>query len=307
MTTEWKEFLTLRKIDRDISDGRFSRKYAASRQFLDRFRVSSCSPANVGKHLKRDSDEESGLISEDEILDLWLTESDEDILCFDNPYEVMQKDGKIFYREPDTKNRDREPPEFFDTQFGRFENYNQGEFGGHAQIGKHKFSGNFVDMFDFGDYVYAISALAHLCSGNFRLEKIDKHLHAECLFESRTFFLYLLLPEKYTENLYYIGRSMDSNHVKIYLTGMAHPMEGDDWDESKILQIGVDGSFSVIGDYKYAFGDASTVVDAGDLLYVGTNYMVTVVHLMTGEKEYYTSKTQEDIDEMMRHRYSWEK
>ena len=124
MTTEWKEFSTLRKIDRDISTGRFSRKYAASRHFLDRFRVTSSSPANIGKHLERDSDEDNGLISEDEILDLSLTESDEDILCFDNPYEVMQKDGKIFYRESDTKNRDREPPEFFDTQFGRFENYN---------------------------------------------------------------------------------------------------------------------------------------------------------------------------------------
>ena len=306
MNGDWKEFSTLQKIDKDISYGRFSRKYADSRHFLDRFRVTSSSPANIGKHLKRDSDEDHGLISEDEILDLWLTESDEDILCFDNPYEVMQKDGKIFYREPDTKNRDREPPEFFDTQFGRFENYNQGEFGGHAQIGKRKFDGNFVDMFDFGDYVYAISNLAHLSMGTFRLEQMDRHFHSKCLFASRTIFC-LILPEKYSESLYYIGKSMDSNHVKIYLTGRAHPMEGDDWDESKILQIGVDGSFSVIGDYKYAFGDASTVVDAGNLLYVGTNHMVTVVHLATGEKEYYTSKTQEDIDEMMRHRYSWEK
>ena len=79
-------------------------------------------------------------------------------------------------------------------------------------------------------------------------------------------------------------------------------MEGDDWDESKILQIGVDGSFSVIGDYKYAFGDASTVVDAGNLFYVGTNNMVTVVNLETGEKEFYTNKTQEDIDEMLKHK-----
>ena len=31
--------------------------------------------------------------------------------------------------------------------------------------------------------------------------------------------------------------------------------------------------------------------------------MVTVVHLDTGEKEYYTSKTQEDIDEMMKHKW----
>ena len=63
MNGDWKEFSTLRKIDRDISTGRFSRKYAASRHFLDRFRVTSSSPANIGKHLKRDSDEESGLIS----------------------------------------------------------------------------------------------------------------------------------------------------------------------------------------------------------------------------------------------------
>lgn len=145
----WKDFSTLRKIDADLSWGRCSREYALEHHWFDKLKTRS----------------ENG---------------DGSLIVFSDPYEVKLQEGRVMYRE--SYDFDHESPEFFDTQFGRFKNYDYGEFGGHLQRKKFKLGGNFVDVFDFGDYVYAVSNLMHLSLGIFALHQINKKRKSTCLF-----------------------------------------------------------------------------------------------------------------------------
>lgn len=103
------------------------------------------------------------------------------LVCYYKPLEIELDGGTVYYRLND--NISKESPESFDTQFGIFGNYDHGEFGGclgknhydelsdeekkathllgFVGLGDYYISGNFCDMFDCGDYSYAISNLIH--------------------------------------------------------------------------------------------------------------------------------------------------
>ena len=264
----WKDFSTLRKIDADLSWGRCSREYALEHHWFDKLKTRS----------------ENG---------------DGSLIGFSDPYEVKLQEGRVMYRE--SYDFDHESPEFFDTQFGRFKNYDYGEFGGHLQRTKFKLGGNFVDVFDFGDYVYAVSNLMHLGLGMFALYQIGKKLKASCLFATRCFDL------EVAETFQYLGRSEDADSVYLYLSGDVRYFKEAEipqpHDKSIILEIKRDGSFAVAKEYDYEFGSANSVARIGNRLYLGRNYMVSVVDLETGEKEFYTDKPTDAVEELTKHKW----
>lgn len=264
----WKDFSTLRKIDADLSWGRCSREYALAHHWFDKLKI-------------------------------FAENGDGSKIVFNDPYEVKLQDGRVLYRE--AYNFDHQSPESFDTQLGRFQNYDHGEFGGHLQRKKFKLGGNFVDVFDFGDYVYAVSNSMHLGLGAFSLYQIDKKLKATCLYATKCFDL------EVAETFQYLGRSEDADSVKLYLSGdvryFAEAEIPQPHDKSKILEVKRDGSFAVAKEYDYEFGSANSVARIGNRLYLGRNYMVSVVDLETGEKEFYTDKPADAVEELTK--YKW--
>lgn len=80
---------------------------------------------------------------------------------------VAEKDGEIFCRlaEPDIPDEDTpfDSDEcVFKTSVGNFVSRNHGEFGGALETPGGEIDGNFCDVFELGDRVYAVDSLSHL-------------------------------------------------------------------------------------------------------------------------------------------------
>ena len=138
-TSEWKPISELRPVERDISDFGYKKEYIEAHG-LNETKVSHWSSSFTG------------------------------IVNYFEPIEVRLKNGAVYFRLNENHIH-MEEPVFFDTQFGRFNNHNRGEF--HSWLGKDGYEGlpekereinalfgrsdyfiegNFCDMFDCGNY-----------------------------------------------------------------------------------------------------------------------------------------------------------
>lgn len=265
----WKDFSTLRKIKVDISRAGYSYEYAYAHHLFD-------------------------------ILHVRMKNLNNRIVWFEEPLEVKRQGGKILYRVSDKL--ERKMPIFFNTSLGRFENHNNGEFASWIKLGGVEVIGNFEDVFDYGGYVYAVANQMHMGRGSFGLLRIDKTLGNEWLYENQQ------PGAKEWESFRYLGKTMDSECVKIFVSGHTECYSPEGYtgpfhDKSKVLRIGIDGSFSIAGDYDYAFGNANSIALMENKLYLGQNHMIAVVDLNTGTREYYTDKPQKVVEQLKKHRY----
>lgn len=66
------------------------------------------------------------------------------------------------------------PEDLFQTTAGRIEMFDDGEFGGYLAIGGKKVcDGNFSIIFEYAGDKYVIDSLRHMCSGTFRLIRVN--------------------------------------------------------------------------------------------------------------------------------------
>lgn len=80
---------------------------------------------------------------------------------------VAEKDGEIFCRLEEANVPDEDTPFdidecVFKTSVGNFVSRNHGEFGGALETPGGEIDGNFCDVFELGDRVYAVDSLSHL-------------------------------------------------------------------------------------------------------------------------------------------------
>ena len=80
---------------------------------------------------------------------------------------VAEKDGEIFCRLEEANVPDEDAPVesgecVFKTSVGNFVSRNHGEFGGALETPGGEINGNFCDVFELGDRVYAVDSLSHL-------------------------------------------------------------------------------------------------------------------------------------------------
>lgn len=72
----------------------------------------------------------------------------------------------------------------FQSSLGLFLSRDRGEFGGMLITPKSTLRGNFRNLFEFNDKVYAIDSLNHMGIGHTRIYEFDKELNANTLFET---------------------------------------------------------------------------------------------------------------------------
>ncbi len=80
---------------------------------------------------------------------------------------VAEKDGEIFCRLEEANVPDEDAPVdsdecMLETSVGNFVSRNHGEFGGALETPGGEINGNFCDVFELGDRVYAVDSLSHL-------------------------------------------------------------------------------------------------------------------------------------------------
>lgn len=80
---------------------------------------------------------------------------------------VAEKDGEIFCRLEEANVPDEDAPVdsdecMLETSAGTFVSHDHGEFGGALETPGGEIDGNFCDVFELGDRVYAVDSLSHL-------------------------------------------------------------------------------------------------------------------------------------------------
>ena len=275
--SEWKPFSELKRIPDDISELGYRREY------IDEHKLEETKVFHWG--------------------------SAEGAVCFYEPIEVKKEGDDILWRVNENHVH-MDVPEEFETQFGVFINHNNGEFTSWLEkdnyhglsteekmmkkafgMGDYMVDGNYCDMFDCGEYCYAISNLMHLGLGEFKIIRIDKNLEIETMYDNHS---------NWFERLEYLGRfQKDGNHM-IIASGCREAEKNrkentEQQDITLLFCIDEHGNCSIQREWNIIISEANSIAAFGDHVYFGQNKMVTRLNFETGDVEYYTDKSDEEL------------
>lgn len=207
------------------------------------------------------------------------------------PLEVKMKGEDILFRENDDLEYRKIPDQFF-TQHGVFDNNNNGEFASWLEGTDNFFiEGNYCDMFDCGDFSYAISNQMHMGLRYFKIVKIDANLQYEVLYDTYQF-------DNWT-SLEYMGHFENNKSIILVASGFIRINQGKESelkDKTLVFQIGEDGNFDIINEWNIILSYANSMVKKDNFLYLGQNKMVTRLNLDSGEVSFYTNKNPDELN-----------
>lgn len=274
---DWKPVTELKQIEEDISSFGYTKKY------IDEYRL----------HDMKSPHGTNGITGQ---------------VDFFEPLEVKEQDGEIFYRENENHIH-MEKPEIFRTQYGIFNNHNNGEFTSwlgradfdglsdkeiHRLFGRGNFyiEGNFCDMFDCGEYSYAISNLMYMGLGWFKIVRIDKNLATVDIYDNKRTDGWTCLE--------YDGCFRNEHGYIVIVSGFTEVdrEKGDKrnfQDRTILLQIAEDGSCTVSNEWQIKISSSNSMAKAGDYVYFGQNKMVTKLNIISGELKFLTNKSDEEL------------
>lgn len=260
--TEWQTISELKQINEDISSFGYFKEYIEVHRLKDQKQY-HCFNAITGQ------------------------------VDFFEPLEVKEEDGIIYYRENDSHVH-MDEPESFETQFGSFINHNNGEFRSWLGRDDYYIEGNFCDMFDCGQFVFAVSNLMHMGSGYFKIVRIDSNLSYSVVYDNSSFGGW-----RWT-CLEYMGRFKNEVGYVIIASGFTEMECGKDekrdfQKRTLLFQIGSDGSCSISKEWQTGISSSNSMVISDGFVYFGQNKMITRLNLSTGEMVYFTNKSDEEL------------
>lgn len=151
MKTDWNPITKLRKTSIGISGGVYSWKYAEVNGLT----------------------EKAMSLYYDKNPSMWIPE----------PIEVAMDDyGNIVYRFKQINGWYEEKKKEFVTSRGKFVSHNHGEFGGWLDTPGGTLRGNFVEVFECGNRIYAIDSLDHMGFGRVRIYTFSDDFKEEELY-----------------------------------------------------------------------------------------------------------------------------
>lgn len=274
--SNWKPVSELKTIEKDISS------FGYNKEFVDKYKLNEKKKSNSHSFISGKT-------------------------CFEEYLEVKQKNGEFYYRENGNLTF-MEIPTLFETQFGAFKNHNNGEF--FSWLGRddynnlsykdkemHQFSslndfyieGNFCDMFDCGNYSYAISNLLHMGLGNFKIVRIDEKLKNDVIFDNNCFGGWSPFE--------YVGRYKNEIGYILVFSGLIQIESKKHQERIIFYQIDTKGNYKIKA-FDFIIPHTRSIATLGDIVLFGHNKMVTRVNVSTGELTYLTNKNEEELAEL---------
>ncbi|MCR5736306.1 MAG: hypothetical protein K6G64_01485 [Eubacterium sp.] len=259
--SEWKSFSELRRIQNDISEWGYKKEFINNHCLEEKMKTRWC-------------DMKSGVEN------------------FIEPIEVKIQKGELLWRYNEKKSH-LKVPKLFETQLGIFNNHNNGEFTSWLDKNDCKtffVEGNYCDMFDCGEYVYAVSNMMHAAIGRLKVIRIDKSLNIVEMFENNRNDCY--------GRLKYLGSISDNEGYWLLVSGFRE--ENDDKKSefmhfTILIQIAKDGTFEIKREWRTSISNANSVVKIGECIYLGNNKMITRLNIITGEMAFFTDKTEKEM------------
>lgn len=276
--SDWKTFSELRPIHQDISELGYKKEYIEKNN-LSEIKYFNWSNSVTG------------------------------VVCYYEPLEVMAEGDKIFWRYNENHVH-RDIPEVFVTRFGTFNNHNHGEFTSWLEIDedvvrtkrgkkinnlfrRNDFSveGNYCDMFDCGEYVYAVSNLMHMGMGDFKMIRIDKNLGVVTVYENYSNADHMQLE--------YQGRYKNADGYGVVVSGICELEnfggKSEIQDVTILFQIDENGNCYISNEWDGYISSSNSMVTDENYIYFGQNKMITRLNILTGDMDFFTNKTCEEM------------
>lgn len=228
---------------------------------------------------------------------------------FTEPLEVKTIEGAVFYREM-SDGFTPQVPEIFDTQYGFYDNHEHGEFSSllsqqsrgntddlddqksvdnasplFSEVGDVFMGGYFCDMFDCGDFIFAVSNVMHSGQGLFKVVRFNKNYRVTTMYDNS-------ISSEYS-SYRYIGRYENNLGYMLVVTGVVgsdhEEVEDSDWaptERSILFQLYTDGSIDIDREWNISISPATSIATLGDDVFFGQNKMITKLNVLTGEVRY---------------------
>lgn len=197
-----------------------------------------------------------------------------------NEYHLILENGEIKLKTKDEfLSMDK-----FETSIGTVITENHGEWGGNLYIiteygAEQAGSGNFNQVFEYNNKIYAISSLSHLTLRKSSLHEIRKY---EDKFEDTTIFknFDLTMPAAFIENniLYFYSTAEDSNGLYKY-----------NLDNNNL---------EFIFKLSYPYWMVNSIIKKENYVYLYGNYLIIKYNLETDDLQRFTQLKEEDLDEL---------
>lgn len=186
---------------------------------------------------------------------------------------VAEKDGEIVCRlaEPDIPDEDTpfDSDEcVFKTSVGNFVSRNHGEFGGVLETPGGEIDGNFCDVFELGDRVYAVDSLSHLGLASTTIYSFDRDCKHHKIFSD--------------ENLSFKARYVTDERAYILLSDRV----GEN-PKSVLLEISENGDM-LKTEFDCDFQLVFNMLVSDGKMFLGADKAVVVFDLQTKEINAYT-------------------
>lgn len=220
---------------------------------------------------------------EDKLVRAKSYSNDQVISLFRPEYiEIIQtKSGELNWKAVEQL-PDHESEFDFHSSVGLFHSINRGEFGGKLITPKTTMHGNFGNLFEFNDKVYAIDSLNHMGVGHTRIYEFKKNANANTLFET-----------KFDEQLSLSSINIENNRILILISGAILGEQGtfsNSIPYSCLFEISKNG-FNKIAEFEKSFYYVNNILLLNKKLIIGMDKVVAFVDIETKEIRYFTPLT----------------
>lgn len=206
--------------------------------------------------------------------------------------EVAKINGEIVCRlaEPDIPDEDMpfDSDEcVFKTSVGNFVSRDHGEFGGVLETPRGEINGNFCDVFELGDRVYAVDSLSHLGLASTTIYSFDRDCKHHKVFSA--------------ENLDFKARYATGERAYILVSGSVSTRSGGEKLKSVLLEIsenGIDAKTEFDCGFYLVF---NMIVKNGKMI-LGVDKAVVTADLQTKEIKAYTPISVEAEENILKKR-----
>lgn len=187
--------------------------------------------------------------------------------------EVAKINGEIFCRLEEANVPDEDAPVdsdecMLETSVGNFVSRNHGEFGGALETPGGEIDGNFCDVFELGDRVYAVDSLSHLGLASTTVYSFDRGCKYHKIFSD--------------ENLGFKARYVTDERAYILLSDRV----GEN-PKSALLEISENGDM-LKTEFDCDFQLVFNMLVSDGKMFLGADKAVVVVDLQTKEIKAYT-------------------
>lgn len=268
---EWKCINELKEINESLANRSYSMEYLDENGLLDEH----------GYHMWNHFGISSYLVNE--------------------PLQITLENNEVVWRRDDSL-RNSESLKEYETCYGMFVSDDRGEFGGILKTPFVVLDGNFKDVFDFQEKVYAIDSLSHMMSLHFSLYEFDEDGQYRIIYSVGSLKDWLE-NDKFFENFGYQRKYIIGGKLYVLISGYITNNEAEQVKrhktESRLLEV-ENGRIVNIYIFPEDFSAVSGLIVKDNIVYIAQDKMLTQIDLTKKNITRYTYLDMAAIENLQR-------